>query len=263
MSNNRITTAVLLAAGTGNRLKPYTNTSPKCLIEAGGATILEHMIAALEHHGFRRLVIGTGFEERQIREKTEEIIKSGKTTLKFEFVNNEEFATTNNIYSLWKIIPHVSEGFLLLESDLIFDISALRELTQPDFVALDKFNPDLHNGTTATIDPNGFLQRLYVKEKPPSAQTIFKTVNITSFSRETWVRFASEIDRLVRAGDTNIFYELALRNLIDAGEISLRIADFSRIWWDEIDTAGDLERVNSHLATTGAAAFKVKTDEQF
>ncbi len=42
--NNRVTTAVLLAAGTGSRLQPLTNDAPKCLSEVNGVPILERLV---------------------------------------------------------------------------------------------------------------------------------------------------------------------------------------------------------------------------
>ena len=59
-----VTTAVILAAGTGSRLQPYTHNLPKCLVEVlgktdsggGGATCLD----TLEAVGFREVVIVTG-----------------------------------------------------------------------------------------------------------------------------------------------------------------------------------------------------------
>jgi len=52
-----VTTALLLAAGTGSRLFPLTNNAPKCLTMVNGVSILERLIANLNQHGFKRLVV--------------------------------------------------------------------------------------------------------------------------------------------------------------------------------------------------------------
>ena len=62
MNNNhcnehRVTTALLLAAGTGNRLQPYTDFIPKCLVEINGSSLLERLTDNLCDNGFKRLVI--------------------------------------------------------------------------------------------------------------------------------------------------------------------------------------------------------------
>ena len=59
--NERVTTAVLLAAGTGSRLYPLTQNAPKCLTIVNGVSILERMTTSLNLHGFKRLVVVTGY----------------------------------------------------------------------------------------------------------------------------------------------------------------------------------------------------------
>ena len=58
-----VTTALLLAAGTGSRLYPLTKNEPKCLTSVNGKTILERMISNLNLQGMKRLVIVTGHLE--------------------------------------------------------------------------------------------------------------------------------------------------------------------------------------------------------
>ena len=59
-NNERVTTALLLAAGTGSRLYPLTQNAPKCLTMVNGRSILERLISSLNLHGFNRLVVGMG-----------------------------------------------------------------------------------------------------------------------------------------------------------------------------------------------------------
>jgi N-acetyl-alpha-D-muramate 1-phosphate uridylyltransferase len=49
--------AMVLAAGLGTRLKPFTDHHPKALFEADGVTLLEHSLRHLMHHGIREVVI--------------------------------------------------------------------------------------------------------------------------------------------------------------------------------------------------------------
>ncbi|MBW2363072.1 MAG: NTP transferase domain-containing protein, partial [Deltaproteobacteria bacterium] len=59
----RITTACLLAAGTGSRLRPLTDSAPKCLTEIHGRPILERFVSCLREQGFKRLVVVVGHLE--------------------------------------------------------------------------------------------------------------------------------------------------------------------------------------------------------
>ena len=91
--DNRITTALLLAAGTGSRLMPLTSDSPKCLTLVNRKSFLERLVINLKKQGFKRLVVITGHQENCIREFLNTI--SGDLTI--EFVFSPPYRTTNNI----------------------------------------------------------------------------------------------------------------------------------------------------------------------
>jgi len=116
--NECITTALLLAAGTGSRLYPLTRNSPKCLTLVNEKSILERLVTCLKLQGFKRLVIVTGYQENCIREFLG--IKSKDMTI--EYIFSPLYKTTNNIYSLWIAREIINEPFMLIESDLVFDV---------------------------------------------------------------------------------------------------------------------------------------------
>ena len=51
--------AFLLAAGFGTRLRPLTNTVPKCLVPISGTPLLEIWLDLLLHHGVNEVLIFT------------------------------------------------------------------------------------------------------------------------------------------------------------------------------------------------------------
>lgn len=53
----RITTAMVLAAGLGTRMRPLTLTKPKCLVTVGGVTLMDHMLNRLVAAGVERVVV--------------------------------------------------------------------------------------------------------------------------------------------------------------------------------------------------------------
>ena len=122
--NDQITTALLLAAGSGFRLRPLTDDQPKCLTEIDGIPILERLVDCLRQQGFKRLVVVVGYLEHRIRQ----FLGEWQDGLSIEYVVNPQYRTTNNIYSLWLAREAVQEPFLLIESDLLFEASLLRGL---------------------------------------------------------------------------------------------------------------------------------------
>ena len=142
-----VSTAVILAAGSGSRLRPATDAVPKCLSEVNGVPILEQQVRCLRRWGFRRLVIVAGHLESQIHD----FLDQTETGLTIDYVVNARYRTTNNIYSLWLAQEEISESFLLLECDLLFKERSLCSMLEPNKVAVSCVQPWM-NGTTVDVD---------------------------------------------------------------------------------------------------------------
>src|SRR6185369_5050861 len=60
--------ALILAAGLGTRLRPLTNTIPKCLVPIGGKPLLEYHLDSLSKHGIKDVLINTHYLPEQVEE---------------------------------------------------------------------------------------------------------------------------------------------------------------------------------------------------
>jgi choline kinase len=231
----RITTALLLAAGTGSRLFPLTQKSPKCLTLVNETSILERLIKSLNQHGFKRLVVVTGHLEDCIRN----FLKTRAGNIKIEYVFSPLYKTTNNIYSLWMARKIINEPFVLIESDLVFDPSLLTEMLYPDRIAIARMKPWL-NGSTVTINPSNTVDAFHSDAKNNSKQTRYKTVNIYSLSVSSWYRVIEKLDQYILAGRVNDYYEAVFRQMVTEKSLSFQAVFFDHKPWYEIDTIEDL-----------------------
>ncbi|MBW1775474.1 MAG: NTP transferase domain-containing protein, partial [Deltaproteobacteria bacterium] len=109
--NEPVTTALLLAAGTGSRLNPITQDMPKCLTVVNEVPILERLVDCLNQQGFKRLVVVTGYLENRIQE----FLGTRAGDMIIEYIHSPLYKTTNNIYSLWMAREFINEPFLLIE----------------------------------------------------------------------------------------------------------------------------------------------------
>jgi choline kinase len=113
--------AIILAAGKGTRLDGAA-VKPKCLVEVGGLTLLQRQIEALRSVAVKRIVVVVGFGADSIREECDGEIS---------FVENIHFAETSSLYSLWLARDHLAEGFVVLNSDVLFHPQLLANLLEP------------------------------------------------------------------------------------------------------------------------------------
>ena len=232
---DRINTALLLAAGTGSRLQPLTEDSPKCLTEVNKTTILERLIHGLRAWEFDRLVVVVGHLDSCVRDYLDSLA-SGLT---IEYIRSEKYLTTNNIYSLWEARHAIQEPFLLLECDLVFDDVLLGNMLAPDRIAVSRILPWM-NGTTVSLDHLDRVTRFYLDPDQPANELAHKTVNMYSFSRPSWQRVTRRLEQYVSAGRVSGYYEAVFAEMVAERSLSFEAVFFDDRRWYEIDTLEDL-----------------------
>lgn len=118
----RIKTAVILAAGMGSRLQDITkNEVPKGLIKVNGKTLVERSIEKLRSLGIEKIYIVTG----HLSEAYDELAKKNKY---IKTIKNRKYKATGSMTSLSILEHELKEDFLLLESDLIYEVYGLIKL---------------------------------------------------------------------------------------------------------------------------------------
>ena len=112
-----VSRAVILAAGRGSRLQSLTDDMPKCLVEIGGTPLLMRTLGGLAEQGLDEAVIVIGYGGDTVRERVGESYAG----LAIHYVEAPDFASTNNIRSLWDARRYLDQDLLLLEADVVFD----------------------------------------------------------------------------------------------------------------------------------------------
>lgn len=249
--NERVTTAVLLAAGMGSRLYPLTQFEPKCLTIVNHISILERLISNLNLQGFKRLVVVTGHLENHIRD----FLGNQSGDLKIEYVFSPLYKTTNNIYSLWMARTVINEPFLLFESDLVFDESLLDEMLYPDRIAVATMQPWM-NGTCVTINKSHHVNAFLTGDADSFGEAKYKTVNIYSISLASWRRIIKILDAKISNGKVNDYYETVFAEMIADGSLSFERVSFDGRPWYEIDTFEDLGEAEKLFLSDSSAVTK-------
>ena len=253
--NEPVTTALLLAAGTGSRLYPLTQDMPKCLTVVNEISILERLIDCLNQQGFKRLVVVTGHLENRIRE----FLGNRVGDMIIEYIHSPLYKTTNNIYSLWMAREFINEPFLLIESDLVFHASLLDELLYPDRIAVSRMQPWM-NGSTVTLDQFDQVDAFHNGAPYPADEIRYKTVNIYSLSLSSWHGISKRLDQYISAGRVSDFYEIVFAEMVADRRLALQAVHFDDKLWYEIDTIADIaEAEKLFLAGKSEATIPHKT----
>ncbi len=242
--------AVILAAGTASRLRPLTDGIPKCLLDVGGRTILGRALETLLDHGISDVIVVTGYLEDQIRG----FIGEHFAELHVEFVSNQQYAATNNMYSLWMTRNLIGDHeMLLLDSDIVFDGAIIDLLVQSghdDCLAVKTGVPLGHEEIKVRVDGRGGIVEIGKEVRPEDA--VGESIGIEKFGREFVRELFSVLDRMVRVEKkVNVFYEAAFQRVIDGGRRPVAVSTGSHACI-EIDTPDDLESARAMLKRDNA-----------
>ena len=231
--------AVLLAAGTGTRLRPLTAEVPKCLVEVAGESIVERALRVLHSQGVNEVVIVAGHCGEKLRER----LGSRFAGIELRYVEAPDYATTNNIRSLWDARSALDRDVILIEGDLIFDeavISAL--LAIPGNSAAVVPVERAPSGTKVILDEaNRVVSFLLSGDEEADHEIPYKTANLYLLRRESLVKHVVPgLSRAIASGHVDRYYESVFRDLVRDGQLDLSAVDVSAWRWCEIDDRQDL-----------------------
>jgi len=124
-----MTRCIILAAGRGSRLHPYTADCPKCLTELGGMTLIARQLATLRQCGIHDIHIVTGYRADMLA------LEGTRQTV------NAAWETTNMVESLFVAQADYTDDLIVAYSDIVYEprlLNALLGSEAPVSVIVDK-----------------------------------------------------------------------------------------------------------------------------
>jgi histidinol-phosphate/aromatic aminotransferase/cobyric acid decarboxylase-like protein len=236
--------AVVLAAGRGSRLHALTGDAPKCLTEVGGQSILERTLKALASEGITEVVVVIGYMGSMVRDR----IGPHFGGIDILYVEAPDYATTNNIRSLWDARDYLDQDVVLLEADVVFDAAVVGMLLAQSgsSMAVAPYEPSLSGTVVRRNDAGRVMSFVLGAEQGPGfdAKDTFKTVNIYVL-REKLLReqVLPRLSSVIEAGGVNEYYETILRDCVadSSAKVDITAVDVSANRWSEIDDDRDLD----------------------
>ncbi len=218
--------AFLLAAGLGKRMLPLTENKPKCLLEAGGKSLLRWNVERLKSFGYDDLVINLHHEGDQIKD----FLKDGSHLgVKAEYIHEEELLGTGGaIGNALKVLGE--DPFLLLSSDVWTDFEfstfAIPSGKLAHLVLIE--NPE-----------NNIEGDMFFENKEPNMEGLGKKLTFSGISLINPVLFKDKKKRKYNLWSEVL--EVAVKN-------SLVSAELYEGYLININTKEDLEKLDAFLA---------------
>ena len=205
---------VILAAGMAKRLRPLTDTKPKCLLEVGGKTLLQRTVDAMAATGITEFVVVTGYRANMIRD----FLTIHYSLFTIHFLHNADYEHNNNIYSLWMAGQKVrGKEFLLMDSDILCDPKAIAEVARQSEPALALNRHELGDEEMKiVVDADNRITEISKTCRVEDA--VGESVGIEKMTADYSEALYRELDQMIeKEGLIDIFYERAFERLIPQG----------------------------------------------
>lgn len=236
---------VILAAGMAKRLRPLTDTKPKCLLKVGERTLLERTVRAIEQAGISELVVVTGYRGEMIRE----FLTTHFPYLTIHFLHNADYEHNNNIYSLWMAGEHVrGKEFLLMDSDILCDPAAVARIAHEPESALALNRHECgEEEIKVIVDADGHITE--ISKVCSIKDAIGESVGIEKMTADYSEALYKELDQMIeKEGLIDVFYERCFERLIPQGH-TFKVVDTTDYFSYELDTPEDFERAKELMPT--------------
>jgi len=240
--------AVVIAAGEGIRLRPFTTTQPKVMLPMANKPILEYVIDALRKNGITEIIMVVGYKKEHIMSYFEDGSKFG---VNISYTVQERPLGT--AYALLQAKKHVKEkSFLLIPGDNIVDDRLISDTLSKD----EKFTVTITESEIPSkygvihLDRNRVMN---VFEKPEVNVGNIISTGIYKFPKNIF----SAVEAVVRSGGNGVHN--VLQYIISQGEEIIGIKT-SGLWMDVI-YPWDLIRVNSMAMRDVTASTSGKVEK--
>jgi L-glutamine-phosphate cytidylyltransferase len=112
--------AIIIAAGMGKRLMPYTQDRPKCMLEIAGKPLIKHQANILNSLGVKEIHVIKGYKKEAF-----DVFETD-----FNFFINDNYQNNNILESLFYAEPKINGDVLILYSDIIFNKEIVEKLLE-------------------------------------------------------------------------------------------------------------------------------------
>ena len=223
--------AVILAAGEGKRLRPFTETMPKVMLPIANKPILEYVFDAVKFSGIDELVVVVGYKKEVIMDYFKDY-----NTIKITYVTQDKQLGT--AHAILQAKKHIKDSFIVLSGDNIIDQKSITKLMKEksEYALLIKEHPHPSKYGVVYVEKGGLKK---IVEKPTGEETEkFISTGIYKLPRSVF----NEIEKATSLGVYGMSSVFQL--LIESGKT---ITTVTAGLWRDIVYPWDLIHVNETM----------------
>jgi phosphoenolpyruvate phosphomutase len=225
--------ALILSAGQSTRLRPLTNNYHKCLIDIhDNKKIIDIQLEALKKSGITEIIIVIGY----FGDKIKKHVKENFSDLNVVFIENNDFSSTNCLYSIWLAREQLNDNIIYMTGDIILENLVLDKILnskESNLIYVNKDHELPEKDFKAKIH-NGLVEHVSVDESGTDVFFCLPLIKLSKHSVSLWLQKA---DELIKDGKVNVYETEALNKILKNIELKpIYLSDFTM----EIDTSADL-----------------------
>jgi choline kinase len=235
---------MVLAAGAGRRLRPYTDTLPKALVPVDDeTTILDLTLSNFSKVGLKDVAVIVGYKSEAVEERKKDL--ESRHGVNLELIFNDKAEEWNNAYSLWCAKDLFSQGFLLANGDTVHPVGVQETLLANRgpaiLLAVDTVKKLAEEEMKLTIDCAGNLAKITKLMDPQSA--FGEYIGLTLVEPEAADKLTSALEATWKL-NPDLYYEDGYQEYVDRGGV-INLQPIGEVSWVEVDNHDDLAKARS------------------
>ena len=235
---------MVLAAGAGRRLRPYTDTLPKALVPVDDeTTILDLTLSNFSKVGLKDVAVIVGYKSEAVEDRKKDL--ESRHGVNLELIFNDKAEEWNNAYSLWCARDLFSQGFLLANGDTVHPVGVqetmLANRGPAILLAVDTVKKLAEEEMKLTIDCAGNLAKITKLMDPQSA--FGEYIGLTLVEPEAAEKLTSALETTWKL-NPDLYYEDGYQEYVDRGGV-INLQPIGEVSWVEVDNHDDLAKARS------------------